>query len=74
MESIMKESKKTPKLTGFKEPRIPKIKETVNLTPKKWNLNILLLILFIFFLIFFLYNCKYGIFKSIQLDPYAFNS
>jgi len=31
---------------------------------KKWNLNKILLISFFIFTFFFLYNCKYGIFKS----------
>ena len=30
---------------------------------KKWSLNKIVLILFVLFTIFFLYNCKYGIFK-----------
>ena len=34
------------------------------LPKKKWNLNKILLISFLIFSIFFLYNCKYGIFKS----------
>ena len=35
-------------------------------TVKKWNLNKILFISFIVFTIFFLYNCKYGIFKSTE--------
>ena len=31
--------------------------------PIKWNLNKIVLLLFTIFTIFFLYNCKYGIFK-----------
>ena len=30
---------------------------------KKWNLNKILLIFFVIFTIFFLYNCRYGIFR-----------
>ena len=30
---------------------------------KKWSLNKIVLIAFVLFTIFFLYNCKYGIFK-----------
>ena len=46
---------------------------------KKFNsfyLNILLLILFFGFFIFFLINCKYGMFKSLDIDPepFTFNS
>jgi hypothetical protein len=36
------------------------------LVPKKikwWNINIILLITFVVFMVFFLYNCKYGYFK-----------
>jgi len=36
----------------------------LKLPKKKWNLNKILLISFLIFSIFFLYNCKYGIFKS----------
>jgi len=32
-------------------------------TFKKWSLNKIVLIAFVLFTIFFLYNCKYGIFK-----------
>jgi hypothetical protein len=32
-------------------------------TKTKWNLNKIVLTAFIVFSIFFLYNCKYGIFK-----------
>jgi len=37
----------------------------------KWNLNKIVLTGFIIFTIFFLYNCKYGIFK--YPDPLLFN-
>ena len=37
----------------------------------KWNLNKIVLILFTLFTIFFLYNCKYGIFK-INNYPFAY--
>jgi hypothetical protein len=74
---FIKETKKKPKLTYFKP--VPKIKEPIKLTNPikentKWNLNIIILICFILFLIFFLYNCKYGMFKSMYIEPYAFNS
>ena len=32
-------------------------------TVKKWSLNKIVLTIFVLFTIFFLYNCKYGIFK-----------
>ena len=42
----------------------------------EWYLNISLLVGFVLFLIFFLYNCKYGMFKAEDVDfvPYNFNS
>jgi hypothetical protein len=36
---------------------------------KKWNLNKILLVLFILFMVFFLFSCKYGMFKNIQNEP-----
>jgi uncharacterized membrane protein YukC len=38
-------------------------KINLNLPKKKFDINKILLIGFILFTIFFLYNCKYGIFK-----------
>jgi len=75
---FIKETKRAPKLTGIennivKDVSPPKPK-FVNLEkPTKWNLNGILLIFFILFGIFFLYNCKYGMFKTIDIEPYAFN-
>jgi hypothetical protein len=37
----------------------------------KWNLNKVLLVGFLLFSIFFLYNCKYGIFKYNQDNLYT---
>jgi hypothetical protein len=39
----------------------------------KWNLNKILLVLFVLFMIFFLYNCKYGMFKSIGTEPIPYS-
>ena len=66
-------SKKTPKLVNAENFVLPEV--TVN-TPKKWNLNKILLILFVLFMIFFLYNCKYGMFRSMEdvPEPYLLNS
>ena len=38
-----------------------------------FNLNTIILVLFLAFFVFFLYNCKSGIFKNIDLDvvPYS---
>ena len=40
---------------------------------KSKKLNIILFVLFILFTFFFLYNCKYGIFKSIPSEPMPFS-
>ncbi len=62
----MKETSKQPKLTELTEIKIPiQIPEPKTL---KWNLNIILIVLFIVFTIFFLYNCKYGIFKTVETE------
>jgi len=47
-------------------------KETVS--PKKtqwnfWNFNTILLVLSVTFFMFFLYQCKYGVFKSTETEP-----
>ena len=52
-------------LINAPEIKLPKIK------PKKINLNIIILILFIIFTIFFLYNCKNG--KSYDYKVIPFN-
>ena len=62
-----------PKLVNKAHFKIEKI--NVPVSSKKFNsfyLNILLLILFIGFFIFFLINCKYGMFKSLDIDPVPF--
>lgn len=68
-----------PKLTSGllkKKPVVPSIPDVspIPKTVKKWNLNKILFISFVLFTIFFLYNCKYGIFKnSDQQEIYPFN-
>jgi hypothetical protein len=37
------------------------------------NINVIILIFFLVFLVFFLINCKYGIFKNIDLDPVPYS-
>jgi|688.fasta_scaffold2447413_1 hypothetical protein len=39
----------------------------------KWNLNKILLFLFVLFLIFFFYNCKYGMFKCMDDEPIPYS-
>jgi len=36
-------------------------------------LNFVILFIFIGFFIFFLYNCKYGMFKNVEIDPVPFS-
>ena len=63
------ESKTVPKLVNpenFIEVLQPEIKIKNKM---KWNLNKILLILFAIFLVFFLYNCKYGMFKGPDNEP-----
>jgi hypothetical protein len=36
-------------------------------------LNLVILFIFIGFFIFFLYNCKYGMFKNIEIDPIPYS-
>ena len=62
------ESLETPKLTNFKPPIILKFPKN-----NKFSLNKILLILFTIFTIFFLYNCKYGIFKNDESKIIPFN-
>ena len=69
---FIKESIKQPRLTD-----IVNIPKKIIEPPKKlvkWNLNTILLILFVCFTAFFLYNCKYGMFRSIDQDVYPFSS
>ena len=76
---FIKESKRIPKLTQLINLKSQALKAQALLksqalpTPIKWNINAILITLFILFGIFFLYNCKYGFLKSIDIEPYAFN-
>ena len=64
---FIKESKTMPSLVN----PVNKVK-TIEI-PIKWNLNIILIIGFILFLAFFLYNCKYGCFKIDCSEPLPHN-
>ena len=79
MDKFIKETKRRPRLvnkTIVQIPEPPAKLSTINLPLKeaKWNLNIILLLFFVLFGAFFLYNCKYGFFKIVDIEPYAFNS
>jgi len=61
-----------PKLVDLSKFNIPIPKSS--LPKKKWNLNKILLFGFLIFSVFFLYNCKYGIFKSKDyISPIAYS-
>jgi hypothetical protein len=74
---FIKETIKRPRLTDVPIMPIPEITKKIaeQIPPKivKWNLNIILIIFFILFTIFFLYNCKYGMFKSIDQEVYPYS-
>ena len=62
----------------FQRPKLinTKIKKTlpviINKKNNSWYLNILLLLFFIIFSIFFLLNCRSGIFQSMEIFPLEF--
>lgn len=64
-----KESSKTPNLVNksLKLPSIIKIDQK----PKKWSLDVIVLIIFILFMAFFLLNCRSGLFKVDEPAPYS---
>ena len=74
---FIKETLKRPRLTDIPIVPIEEIakKITESSPPKivKWNLNIILIFCFILFTVFFLYNCKYGMFKTIDQEVYPYS-
>ena len=69
-----RESVVIPKLVNsqnfkIKKPKI--INPTIVFKTNSWYLNISLVIIFIVFLVFFLYNCKSGNFNSDNPEPYS---
>jgi hypothetical protein len=80
MEKLSK-LEKVPKLVNpenFKNPlpkvEVPEIVQKVQkVTNAKWNLNKILLIGFLIFMLFFLYNCKYGMFKCVSSEPIPYS-
>ena len=61
--------------------KYPEIAKKINdsfffIKKDKWNINKILLVGFIIFTIFFLYNCRYGIFRYDKniLTPLAYTS
>ena len=67
-----RETLKRPKLVNPENFNVTLPEQKVKIDVK-WNLNKILLILFGIFLVFFLYNCKYGIFKDIQTEPVPYS-
>ena len=63
-----RESKRIPKLVN-----IPKIQIPNTEIKKFFSLNVILLIIFLGFLVFFLLNCRSGIFKNIDLVPIPYS-
>ena len=62
---------RTPKLVNpehFKKKDIPLKKGA-----PFWNINLILLVLFLGFFVFFLINCKSGIFENIDLNPVPYS-
>jgi hypothetical protein len=63
-----KETTKIPKLVNSENFKIkdPEIK-------KPMDINVIILLVFLGFFIFFLLNCRSGIFKNIDLDPIPYS-
>ena len=65
-----RETSKVPSLVNPEYLKKITIKEPLKIRIKKYlSLDLIILIFFILFLIFFLINCKDGIFKNIDTDP-----
>jgi hypothetical protein len=70
---FIKESKTIPSLVNPQNFKVEIPKEIPKGPPVKWNLNLVLIICFILFLAFFLYNCKYGCFKVESQEPLPYS-
>jgi hypothetical protein len=77
MDKLINKENFLPKLVDLSKFNIPIPKTHLSKTHlpiKKWNLNKILLLGFLIFTIFFLYNCKYGIFKNKDyISPVAYS-
>jgi hypothetical protein len=69
---FLKETKRSPTLVNPNNFKIPK-KVVSSFKENSKRLNIYLGISFVLFLIFFLWNCKYGIFKGTESSPEPFS-
>ena len=71
-----KQTSQSPKLVNPKYFKVPH--ESVQIIPEikrsnSWYLNVFLIIIFLIILVFFLYNCKYGMFKSMENEPLPYS-
>jgi len=66
---LIKETKELPSLVNPKNFKITKEVPVVSFKQNSKNLNKILLTGFVIFFVFFLLNCKYGIFKPTQFEP-----
>ena len=71
-----KQTLQSPKLVYPKYFKVPL--ESVKIIPEvkrsnSWYLNVFLIIVFLIITVFFLYNCKYGMFKSIENEPLPYS-
>ena len=66
-----RESKRLPRLVNIPENKIPGNEKIIQ--NKFFSLNVILLIIFLGFLIFFLLNCRSGVFKNIDLGPIPYS-
>ena len=57
-------TKQIPQLVDLSKFKTKLLKPEQVFSKTKWNINKILLVGFIVFSVFFLYNCRYGIFRS----------
>jgi hypothetical protein len=65
-----KETTKVPSLVNKDNFKIPEVKKNGFF---KFDINAIILIGFLLFFVFFLLNCKSGIFENIDLDPIPYS-
>ena len=65
-----RETTKVPCLVNKDNFKIPEVKNKFSF---KFDMNTIILIVFLSFFVFFLLNCKSGIFKNIDLDPIPYS-
>jgi hypothetical protein len=65
-----RETTKVPSLVNKDNFKIPEVQNKISF---KFDMNTIILIGFLLFFVFFLLNCKSGIFKNIDLDPIPYS-